>query len=562
MGDVMSTQVITYTAPGTVYYDTNGNPLNAANPQTIAIVVYNGMQCTGSIMSIQTYVSSTNYCFNNNQVIYASGAVLGRQDASTVAAINQFLPANQQTNSIPSLFQINSYYTSLTGCQGSNQGSLTLAQYQPTGYLQGTNGVCANPVVPYSPTSPAFWSSPLCTTATSTIPNNFAILSYFDDDQCTVPLGQWGWQLNVCYVTGAASSVMYTSTTLNGVTSLFINTYATNTCAGASTFFTKAQYNSANEATTNCYPYIVGTSGTWSSKVRTRFTLSSTVGTSQTGTPNTGTQNGYQWVVRYNSQQACQSNQVSAAPRYEGVLPVCVPFTAFSPTTGAQVQSGYFISQQLQACSAPNPTATPSAAPNNAPSSASSSPACFAATEQVALENGATKAIADVVVGDRILTVNTKTGAQVYSDVAYVPHGKNAEKAVFTVLATEAGRDVKMTANHMLPAGACDAAGSLPVVAASTISAGDCVQTVSGRERVVSVGTVAGEGIYTVIAMEELIVVNGVVATPYGGVNPTLANVYYNLHRLAYSVVGKALLAMQDATEGVWAALAFLAASH
>jgi hypothetical protein len=159
------------------------------------------------------------------------------------------------------------------------------------------------------------------------------------------------------------------------------------------------------------------------------------------------------------------------------------------------------------------------------------------------LENGATKAIADVVVGDRILTVNTKTGAQVYSDVAYVPHGKNAEKAVFTVLATEAGRDVKMTANHMLPAGACDAAGSLPVVAASTISAGDCVQTVSGRERVVSVGTVAGEGIYTVIAMEELIVVNGVVATPYGGVNPTLANVYYNLHRLAYSVVGKALLA-------------------
>ena len=91
---------------------------------------------------------------------------------------------------------------------------------------------------------------------------------------------------------------------------------------------------------------------------------------------------------------------------------------------------------------------------------------------------------------------------------------------------------------------------------------GDCVQTVSGREQVVSVSTVEGEGIYTAIAMEELLVVNGIVATPYGGVNPALANVYYNIHRLAYKVAGKALLAAQGATEGVWAVLALLAASR
>ena len=187
-------------------------------------------------------------------------------------------------------------------------------------------------------------------------------------------------------------------------------------------------------------------------------------------------------------------------------------------------------------------------------SSPTSSPACFAGTERVTLHNGTAKAIADVAVGDRILTVNAQ-GEQVYSDVAYLPHGKNAAKAVFTVLATASGRDLKMTANHMLPAGACDAAGSLPVVAASAVVVGDCVQTVSGREQVVSVSTADGEGIYTAIAMEELLVVNGIVATPYGGVNPVLANWYYNLHRLAYSVAGKALLAVQGATEGVWAAL-------
>jgi hypothetical protein len=90
---------------------------------------------------------------------------------------------------------------------------------------------------------------------------------------------------------------------------------------------------------------------------------------------------------------------------------------------------------------------------------------------------------------------------------------------------------------------------------------GDCVQTVSGRERVVSVSTAEGKGIYTAIAMEELLVVNGIVATPYGGINPMLANVYYNLHRLAYQVFGAGLWpsSVQRATEGLWGALFRLA---
>jgi hypothetical protein len=90
----------------------------------------------------------------------------------------------------------------------------------------------------------------------------------------------------------------------------------------------------------------------------------------------------------------------------------------------------------------------------------------------------------------------------------------------------------------------------------------DCVQTVSGRERLVSVDTDAGTGIHTLIALEEQLVVNRIVATPYGGVNPALANVYYNLHRLAYKVAGKALLAVQGATEGVWGAMGLLAVSR
>ena len=153
-------------------------------------------------------------------------------------------------------------------------------------------------------------------------------------------------------------------------------------------------------------------------------------------------------------------------------------------------------------------------------------------TETVTIENGNTKAMVDVQVGDRVLTVNTK-GEQVMSEVAYLPHGRNEQRTTFAQVATESGRDLKMTMNHMLPAGAC-ALPTLPLVAADQVAVGDCVQTVDGREQVVSVNKVEGKGVYTVIALEELIVVNGIVATPFGGVNPTLANWYYNLHRLAY----------------------------
>ena len=110
-----------------------------------------------------------------------------------------------------------------------------------------------------------------------------------------------------------------------------------------------------------------------------------------------------------------------------------------------------------------------------------------------------------------------------------------------------------MTANHILPAGAC-AAQTLPMASANQVVVGDCVETVSGREQVVSVGKIEGKGIYTVIAMEELIVVNGIIATPFGGVNPTVANIYYNMHRLMYAYAPGVMSKnwVQTATEMLW----------
>ena len=231
--------------------------------------------------------------------------------------------------------------------------------------------------------------------------------------------------------------------------------------------------------------------------------------------------------------------------------------------------TGASASVSASSATTDTPSNSPVAPPLLAPSSASASGAaaaatvssCFAGSELLTLENGATKAMADVAVGDRVLTVNAK-GQQVFSDVVYLPHGKNDERAIFVTIATEAGRDLKLTTNHFLPAGKCDAAAALPVITADRVSVGDCVQTMSGREKVVSVDTVEGHGIYTAIATEELLVVNGIVATPFGGINPTLVNIYYNLHRLVYSLgMAKGALAgrwLQEATLGLWGSLAAL----
>ena len=238
-------------------------------------------------------------------------------------------------------------------------------------------------------------------------------------------------------------------------------------------------------------------------------------------------------------------------------------------TTAPSVfQNNFYYTSSINQCLTANasPTLSPVTVPGTftagtittSSNGVNSNPSCFAGSELVTLESGSDKQMSEVQIGDRILTVNAK-GEQVFSDVVYLPHGANEERTTFTVVTTDGGRDLKMTTNHFLPAGACATPSTLSVIAASQVKVGDCVQTVSGREQVVSIKKVEGKGIYTIIAMEELIVVNGVVATPYGGVNPTLANMYYNMHRLAYATFKQTSARwMQGTTEMVWGVLSAL----
>ena len=106
-------------------------------------------------------------------------------------------------------------------------------------------------------------------------------------------------------------------------------------------------------------------------------------------------------------------------------------------------------------------------------------------------------------------------------------------RSAFIHVTSDSGRDVKMTQKHVLPAGVCGT--SLPLVYASKVAVGDCIQTVSGEEKVSMVQIFQGEGVYTLITNEEYIVVNGIIASSFGA-NHMIANMFYSFHRFVYSI--------------------------
>ena len=149
------------------------------------------------------------------------------------------------------------------------------------------------------------------------------------------------------------------------------------------------------------------------------------------------------------------------------------------------------------------------------------------------MESGEVRLISDIRVGDRVLAADAG-GRTSFSDVVFVPHRANNDDALFTHITTASGRDIKMTPSHLILAGSCSSSGPLPLTYASTVSVGDCVMTVSGKDTVSTVETVQGKGLYTIVTKEEYVVVNGIIASPFAA-NHMLANLYYNVHRLVYA---------------------------
>ena len=166
--------------------------------------------------------------------------------------------------------------------------------------------------------------------------------------------------------------------------------------------------------------------------------------------------------------------------------------------------------------------------------SSSSSSGCFSGSETVQLTSGETKLMKSVKMGDEIL-VSTLDGMEVsYSPVIAIPHGFNRVTALFIVLATNSGRQLKLTHDHLLLGGKCGT--SFGLIRADMLNVSDCVKSLSGEEVIISTKSAPGQGVYTAVTKKNaLLVVNGIMASPFA-TNHLVATSFYNIHRFVYKL--------------------------
>jgi len=98
-----------------------------------------------------------------------------------------------------------------------------------------------------------------------------------------------------------------------------------------------------------------------------------------------------------------------------------------------------------------------------------------------------------------------------------------------------------MTADHLVLAGSCDSATTLPLIQARAVSVGDCLQSTEGRAPVIATRVVQSKGIRSLVTLAgNLVVVNGIVASPFAAQH-RISEAWYSIHRLVYSLLPSAL---------------------
>lgn len=89
-------------------------------------------------------------------------------------------------------------------------------------------------------------------------------------------------------------------------------------------------------------------------------------------------------------------------------------------------------------------------------------------TNRTQFKLGEIKAISEVRIGDKILASDS-AGNQKYSTVIFIPHKQNNIATLFAHLHTKT-RDIKLTPNHVIPAGDCSGKKPLPLLYASQVN--------------------------------------------------------------------------------------------
>lgn len=164
----------------------------------------------------------------------------------------------------------------------------------------------------------------------------------------------------------------------------------------------------------------------------------------------------------------------------------------------------------------------------------SNEPSCFSGDSVIYLENGKTKQIQDAKLGDKILSYNLNKNEYKYSPIIAIPHEKNSQLDNFIELKTSGNKTIKMTEKHLLPV-LQKSSRSFKLLTADKIEIGDTVISKDGNETVELLKNVELEGVYTVVTLDEYVVVDNIVASPFFENFHIAGNIYYSVFRALYN---------------------------
>jgi hypothetical protein len=153
---------------------------------------------------------------------------------------------------------------------------------------------------------------------------------------------------------------------------------------------------------------------------------------------------------------------------------------------------------------------------------------CFPANATVEMENGATKRMDQLAVGDRV-----RTSATTFSDVMFFSHDDAETTSSFYNLQTASGHSLVLSAKHyvhVLP--------NYELVQARNVRVGQVVELADGTSSaIVSITNERHNGLYNPHTLDGKIVVNGVLASCYtGSIEPTVAHALLWPLRALYNV--------------------------
>ena len=163
---------------------------------------------------------------------------------------------------------------------------------------------------------------------------------------------------------------------------------------------------------------------------------------------------------------------------------------------------------------------------------------CFPGSSLVLLESGSYVPLADIKVGDRILSADGLHRLS-YSEVVALPHGRNEYLARFVHLATETSPDgIYLTHMHRILAKSTPQSSEYNVVTAASVKAGHCIALTLPNgsvecSLVTYVDEVLRKGLYSAVTLNEFIVVDGFIVSPYA-VDHAMAHSLYDAYRRAY----------------------------